>query len=79
MPTSRHNSVAQPRAAERHYTVREIAELWGLSDASVVRMFKQEPGVLGVNNSRRKFAGNHTTLRIPQSVMERVHQSREVA
>jgi hypothetical protein len=59
--------------------VREIAELWGLSDASVVRMFKQEPGVLGVNNSRRKHARDHKTLRIPQSVMDRVHQKLEVA
>lgn len=76
----RQNSVAFPsRSTERHYSVREIAELWGLSDTTVVRMFRQEPGVLGVNNSRRKFAGNHTTLRIPESVMDRVHRKLEVA
>ena len=73
------NSLSFPRAAERHYSVKEIAELWGLAENTVIRMFKQEPGVLGVNNSRRKFAGNHVTLRIPESVMDRVHRKLEVA
>jgi hypothetical protein len=59
--------------SEPHYTVAQVAEMWNLSEDAVRRLFRQEPGVLvfGDPNPRRKR--RYTTLRIPQSVLERVH------
>lgn len=58
---------------ERHYAVAEVAELWNLSTDKVRHLFEDEPGVLviGERSSRRKR--RYVTLRIPQSVLERVH------
>lgn len=53
--------------------------MWGISRSTAVRMFEKEPGVMVIENSRRKYARRHRTLRIPHSVMERVHRSMEVA
>lgn len=61
-------------SAERHYTVGEIASRWNLSEDAVRRLFCNEPGVLALGNSsagRRKR--RYVTLRIPQSVLDRVH------
>lgn len=66
-------------ATERHYTVQEIAQMWNVSSEKVRRMFRDVPGVLEIG-----FAGilpgkkkrGHVTLRIPASVLERVHQDR---
>jgi len=59
---------------ERHFSVAEVAAMWNLSKDTVRRMFQDEPGVLvlGGRSSRRKR--RYTTLRIPQSVLERVHR-----
>jgi hypothetical protein len=64
---------------ERHYTVQEISEMWQLSGTTVTRLFRDEPGVLklGPVNARR---GRQTriTLRIPESVLQRVHRRMSV-
>jgi hypothetical protein len=68
----------QPESYEqRHYTVAEVAAMWNLSKDAVRRMFENEPGVLvlGARSSGRKR--QYTTLRIPQSVLERVHHEHE--
>ena len=58
---------------ERHYAVTEIAEMWNLSVDKVRELFESEPGVLviGERSSRRKR--RYVTLRIPRTVLERVH------
>lgn len=58
---------------ERHYAVAELAELWNLSTDKVRDLFENEPGVvvLGERNPRHKR--RYRTLRIPHSVVERVH------
>jgi hypothetical protein len=58
---------------ERHYAVTEIAEMWNLSADKVRHLFEGVPGglVIGQRNSHRKR--RYVTLRIPQSVVERVH------
>jgi len=63
---------------ERHYSVAEIAEMWGLSEKTVRRMFEEEDGVLkwGAPETRRKRG--YITLRIPESVLLRVHRKREL-
>ena len=52
---------------ERHYSVGEVANLWALSRDSVRRLFRREPGVLAMGD-------RYVTLRIPESVLERVHR-----
>lgn len=64
------------RFAERHYSVKEVAEMWGLSPGVVRGLFQQEPGVLAIGEPRPKFGRRRgkVTLRIPQSVLERVYR-----
>jgi transcriptional antiterminator len=61
---------------ERHYSVAEIAEIWALSEKTVRRMFEDEDGVLkwGIPETRRKRG--YITIRIPESVLLRVHRKR---
>jgi hypothetical protein len=62
----------QETAFERHYAVDELAELWGVSDDFVRRLFLSEPGVI-VFFKYRPGRRTYRTLRIPESVAERVH------
>ena len=60
-------------AFEKHYRVKELAGIWGLSPKTVSRLFADEPGVIRVANElkgKRKYA----TLSIPESVASRVHE-----
>jgi transcriptional regulator GlxA family with amidase domain len=66
-----------PRSAsafEKHFSVRELAASWGLSERTIRRMFAGEPGVVswGRDESRSKRA--YKTLRIPESVAQRVYR-----
>jgi hypothetical protein len=62
------------RFQERHYSASKVGEMWNLSADFVQKMFEHEPGVLvlgdqqGPRNKRR-----YTTIRIPESVLQRVH------
>lgn len=60
-------------AFEKHYRVKELAGLWGLSPKTVSRIFAEEVGVIRVANSgtgKRRYE----TLSIPESVASRVHE-----
>lgn len=62
-------------AFEKHYRVKELAVIWGLSPKTVSRLFADEPGVIRVANDltltgKRKYA----TLSIPESLASRVHE-----
>jgi hypothetical protein len=59
---------------ERHFSVSEISEIWSLSKDTVCRMFQNEPGVLVLSGRSSGRKRRYTTLRIPQSVLERVHR-----
>lgn len=58
--------------AEKHYTPAELAEIWGVDPETIRNVFRNEPGVLKLGNSGGKRA--YITLRIPESVAERVHR-----
>ncbi len=58
---------------ERHYAVTEIAEMWNLSADKVRELFENEPGVLLIGERNPRHKRRYVTLRIPQSVLERVH------
>jgi hypothetical protein len=62
-------------SVERHYSPAEIGEMWNLSADCVRNIFENEPGVLVIGNSiTRRGKRTYKTLRIPQSVLDRVHK-----
>ncbi len=66
-------------AIERHYTPEEIADLWKIHPETVRRIFGEEPGVLNTGAEQKPGKKKKTTLRIPESVLQRVHLRRSVA
>jgi hypothetical protein len=68
-------SPAAEFALERHYTVAEISELWHLDAKTVRRLFAQEPGVLWICSDEGRYRRAYRSLRIPESVMLRMHRS----
>ncbi len=58
---------------ERHYAVIEVAELWNLSPDKVREIFEHEPGVLVIGDRNPRHKRRYLTLRIPQTVLRRVH------
>ena len=61
-------------ANERHYSITEIAKMWALSERTVKRMFENEPGVLKWGSEERLHKRGYWTIRVPESVLERVHR-----
>ena len=59
-------------AQEKHYRIKDLVELWGLSRNTLIKLFASEPGVIKLTNNigKRKYA----VLSIPESVAVRVHQ-----
>lgn len=68
--------MGEPAHAARHYSPAGLGQLWGLSADTIRRLFEREPGVLQIANPRRGRRA-YTTLRIPESVAERVHRKLE--
>jgi hypothetical protein len=66
-------------SSQRHYSVSELAKLWNLSENTIRRMFENEPGVLLWASQAKRFKRAYTTLRIPESVMLRVHRKLRIA
>lgn len=62
----------QETTFERHYSVDDLASLWGVSDDFVRRLFLREPGVV-VFFRHRPGRRTYRVLRIPESVARRVH------
>ena len=60
-------------ALERHYSIQEIAAFWGWSKQTVTKYFADEPGVLKHSNTPTRKCRIYTTLRVPESVVIRVH------
>jgi hypothetical protein len=53
-------------AIEPHFVIREVANRWKMSPATIARFFEKESGVVRFGKAKR-------SLRIPLSVLERVH------
>ena len=65
---------SQAVSMEPHFSVAHVAERWGLSADTVRRLFEREQGVLVIEPPRGRFSRRrYRTLRIPESVAERVH------
>lgn len=67
-------------ALEKHYSIQEISELWQLSEDTVRKIFRDVPGVLKLGSPERRHKRGYFLLRIPESVVQRVHEGlRKVA
>lgn len=62
-------------ALERHYKTKELAEIWQVSEDTVLRWSRFEPGVLliGEPSTRRRC---RVEVRIPESVAIALHERR---
>jgi hypothetical protein len=60
-------------ALEKHYSVSEVASLWNLSEDSIRRIFRDKPGVLKLDSPERLRKRGYCVLRIPESVVQKVH------
>jgi hypothetical protein len=58
---------------EQHYTVTQVAKLWGMSPNAVRKLFAHEPDVLKLSRPEKRFKRGYTTYFIPESAMRRVH------
>jgi len=60
-------------ALDLHYRVPQLAELWGFSDRTIIKLFENEPGVIRLGTEGRNRRA-YRTLSVPESVALRVHQ-----
>jgi AraC-like DNA-binding protein len=67
-------SPVKPSPIEKHYTVGELAERWHLSPKTVRRWFEEEEDVLCHGSPTTRARRGYWTMRIPESVMNRVYQ-----
>jgi hypothetical protein len=61
---------------ERHYTPKELAELWRVDESTIRRLFRDEPGVLRIGEAGRRGKRDYVTLRIPASTAARFYRAR---
>jgi hypothetical protein len=73
--------LAEPKETciEKHYSVSELAEIWRLSENTIRRIFENEPGVLKWGTHEGRFKRKYITLRIPETVVLRVHHQLRAA
>jgi hypothetical protein len=58
---------------EQHYSPAELAARWGFSSDFVRDLFRDEEGVIVIARPAKMHKRGYVTLRIPESVAERVH------
>jgi hypothetical protein len=56
---------------EKHYSIGELAEIWGVGRETLRLIFSREPGVMKIQMGRKK---KNCSYRIPSDVAERVHR-----
>ena len=59
--------------AEKHFTPQELADMWKVSVQTIREIFQNEDGVLKIGRDGTRTRRRYKTLRIPESVVERVH------
>jgi hypothetical protein len=64
------------RMFERHFTVQTLAEVWALSQDTVQSWFEDEQGVVKLGNMGGRGKRRKVSLRIPESIAERVYLER---
>ena len=51
---------------EKHYSLEQIGELWGLSTRTVRKMYENEPGIIVFGNAGSLKKRRYLTLRTPR-------------
>jgi hypothetical protein len=59
---------------ERHYTPQEVAEILHVSVDTVIRWFRDMPGVIVVGNVETLYKRRKQTMRIPESALQLFHE-----
>jgi hypothetical protein len=67
------NQVGGKSVTEKHYTILEIANMWGVSADLARDTFKDEPGVLVFERPGTRTKRTYSTMRVPESVLVAVH------
>lgn len=73
-PNLASESLPESDALERHYSLHEVAKLWGISREYARRLFRGRPGVLHLRKPGLSKRREYITLRIPASVLQAVHR-----
>lgn len=63
-----------PAFTQPHYSVDQIAEMWTMSRDTIRRLFATEQGVLKFVRPGNRYKRTYSTLRIPESVLNRVYR-----
>lgn len=61
-------------AVEKHYSVQQVSEMWGYSEDTIRRLFRDEKGVLKIGSPETRYKRKRFQLSIPESVLIRVYQ-----
>jgi hypothetical protein len=67
-------AAAEPIPIENHFTATEVAGLWKFDVETIRRLFDDEPGVVVLQAPAKKGKRPYKTIRIPQTVLDRVHR-----
>ena len=61
-------------AFEQHFSVKQIAQKWGLGVDTIRKLFAHEEGVIRIAHPEVLHKRGYMTLKIPESVVKRVHR-----
>ena len=68
------SQVPHDLANEKHYSIVEISKLWALSQKTVRKIFENEPGVIQWGTAETMRKRGYRTLRVPETILQRVHR-----
>jgi hypothetical protein len=60
-------------ATEKHYSVSEVSRIWGVSEDLVRDIFRGKSGVMRINRPATRMKRAYSTLRIPESTLNRIY------
>ncbi len=58
---------------EKHFSVADLSKAWGLCAETIRVIFADEPNVLRIGHGDKRGKRRYVTIRIPESVANRVH------
>lgn len=71
-----HEQIEHPRGVcfERHFTPKQLSEIWGLSVDVVRRACENDPDVIKIGHPETLHRRKYVSLRIPESAARRIHR-----
>lgn len=68
--------MTNPFPIDPHYSAKFFAELWNVSESTVIRWFQDDSSVLKLSKPSKNGRRTRTEIRIPLSVAMRVYKER---